>query len=511
MPADPSRHRFGPFELDLGTMRLLRQGQPLKLPRRALMLLAHLVERRHRVLTKAELLELLAPQHPTDVSELARQISVLRRLLGEEAVATAPGRGWQFMLPLLDDQALGALHLNPARLPDAAGTGTWPGEHRRPPLRPLYGREADLAALAAMLPERRLLSVVGREGVGKSQLVAHLFAHRPGVVWVDLSHLAAEPAAALASREWTLAALAHAVAAALGARHRAADPMADLTHALRLLDVPSLWLVFDETSQLALPPGLAAELSQTLLAASPALRLLWTATLPLELGGESVYRLHGLPSPALADAAHGTPAGGADHPPLEAAALTAALRQSAATRVLLAQARRFDPSYTVDLADPATAVALAALLQVLEGLPMALELAGARLPALGAPRLLQELRQHRSARGERGLLLHGVMDWTLARLTGDEHELLRRLGRLLDHRAGLPATVQGPPLPPGSFALDDLAARGTTGAAAVADTLDALADLALVQLVPGEGGVGDRFRVLGAWRSWERQHAAPPG
>lgn len=493
MPQSFVRYRFGSpsgaHELDPTTQRLLRDGKPLKLPARALELLQLLIEHRHRVVGKGELQELMAARREVDKAELMRLVSLLRRMLGDAAIATVPGRGWRFM-PMLEGDESTPLHLKLRQM--APSTSAPVDGLPRPSLRPLLGREADLAVLNALLPERRLISVVGREGVGKTQLVAHALAHRPGVAWVDLSrwkHWAAQgqengpdagpdagPEGGPASASFDAAnAVARAIAHTLGSRHATAEPLTDLCHALRLLEPPGLWLVLDGTTQSALPRDDVARAVQQLLAAAAPLRVILLATQPLAVPGEAVHRLQGLPLPAP----------GAD---------ATAARQSSAMRLLLAQARRVDRSYALELRDTPACAAAAQLVQWLEGLPMALELAGARLPALGPERLLQELVHHRAAlpseaTQQRASVLRLVMDWTLKRCTDAEVALLRELASRGERAVRAEAVDASAPVPLN------------------ADALDSLIDAAVLHLEPGASGSPssganaepDRYTLLAAW------------
>lgn len=451
------RYRFGPHEVDASTQLLLRDGQPSRLPGRALQLLIHLIERRHRVVGKAELADLLWPRR--DSAELARLVQVLRKLLGDEVIATLPGHGWRFM-PALVGEPMEPLRLVPAHVPQSAEAPLLPGELPRPHLRPLLGREADLAALAAMLPERRLLSLIGETGVGKTQLAAQLLAHRPGVAWVDLSRLPSSPE--------PRAALAVAVARTFGAHHPTPDPLADLAHGLRLLDAPSgLWLVLDEADPATLPREAAAAVVQVLLDAAPPLRVLWLGTQALGAAGESVYRLRPLPVP-------------------EADADATSARQSSALRLLLLQARHAERHFEIDLRDETACAAACRLVRHLEGLPMAIELAGARLPTLGSERVLLELQQQRQrAAGAQASPLAETVDWTLARLSRGELEVLQALCSASDRHAEVSLAQLG-------------AAADRPGAL---DALDALIEHAVVQLVPSPPSGGDRYALPALWRS----------
>jgi DNA-binding winged helix-turn-helix (wHTH) protein len=80
---------------------LLAEGLPVALGARALDVLLALVERRERLVTKEELLELAWPGLVVEENNLQVQISALRKILGAEAIATIPGRGYSFALELL--------------------------------------------------------------------------------------------------------------------------------------------------------------------------------------------------------------------------------------------------------------------------------------------------------------------------------------------------------------------------------------------------------------------------
>ena len=91
--------RFGSFELRPAERALRLNGHPCALGARAFDLLLALVERRERVVSKSELLDLAWPGLVVEENNLSVQISSLRRLLGNRAITTVPGRGYQFTLP----------------------------------------------------------------------------------------------------------------------------------------------------------------------------------------------------------------------------------------------------------------------------------------------------------------------------------------------------------------------------------------------------------------------------
>jgi len=90
--------RFGNVEVRPSTRELLLDGIPAKLGARAFDVLLALVERRDRVVGKNELLEVVWPGMVVEENNLQVQVSMLRKLLGPQAIATIPGRGYRFTL-----------------------------------------------------------------------------------------------------------------------------------------------------------------------------------------------------------------------------------------------------------------------------------------------------------------------------------------------------------------------------------------------------------------------------
>src|SRR4029453_2187001 len=97
--AEPVRspsYRFGNFDLRPVERRLLVNGEPVELGARAFDLLVALVERAGRVVAKEELLACVWPNLVVEENNLQVQVSALRKVLGEGAMATIPGRGYRF-------------------------------------------------------------------------------------------------------------------------------------------------------------------------------------------------------------------------------------------------------------------------------------------------------------------------------------------------------------------------------------------------------------------------------
>ena len=91
-------YSFGKFDFLPDERRLKKAGKEIPLGARAFDLLIFLVENRHRVVTNAEMLDAVWPDIAVEDSNLTVQVSALRKVLGADALATIPGRGYQFVL-----------------------------------------------------------------------------------------------------------------------------------------------------------------------------------------------------------------------------------------------------------------------------------------------------------------------------------------------------------------------------------------------------------------------------
>ena len=89
--------RFGRFELQVHERRLLVGGEPAALGARAFDLLLALAERPGRLVGKRALIDLVWPGLVVQDNNLAAQVSALRKVVGEEVIATIPGRGYRFV------------------------------------------------------------------------------------------------------------------------------------------------------------------------------------------------------------------------------------------------------------------------------------------------------------------------------------------------------------------------------------------------------------------------------
>jgi predicted ATPase/class 3 adenylate cyclase len=242
------------------------------------------------------------------------------------------------------------------------------------PATPFVGREIELEELRSLLERARLLTLTGPGGTGKTRLALQAAAaaadnYPDGVYWIPLAPLR-DPELVLAE-----------AAAVLGAQGALADHIAD-KHLLLLLDN------FEHVVEAAL--GLSE-----LLATCPNLRLLVTSRELLRLPGEQAY-------PVLP------------------------LAPEDGTALFLARARTVEPSFVADDAVPE-------LCARLEQIPLALELAAARVPVLPPRQLLGRLSQRldllRAGRGidQRQQTLRATIEWSYELLTESERGLFAQL------------------------------------------------------------------------------------
>ncbi len=394
-------HAFGEFRLVPDQRLLLWHDRPVKLGSRAFDLLSALVERRERVVSKQELLDLVWPHEDVGEANLAVHVMALRKVLGRTAIANVPGRGYRFTLPLEAATV--------ARIGGAAAHG--PSDHSRLPKRPdeLVGRAAEVRTLIELVERHTLVCVIGPGGVGKTRLAQHVAAllqesHESGerqerstaeTWWIEL--------ASLSDAAMVSASVAQVLRISHGPRR---DATAAVTTVLR--SSPAL-LVLDNGEHVV--EGIVA-LADALRRHAPAARLLVTSQEPLHLPFEQVMRLEPLDLP-IDDTLDGA-------------------RRSGAVALFEARARALAPGFEVQAAN---CVAVVDICSRLDGIPLAIELAAARLPLLGLDGLrsrlgerLKVLASHARTRLPRHQTLRATLDWSHGLLDDAEQRLLRRLG-----------------------------------------------------------------------------------
>jgi predicted ATPase/DNA-binding winged helix-turn-helix (wHTH) protein len=464
--------RFEQFELHPSSRQLLDKGVPARLGGRAFDVLMALVERRERLVTKNELLEVAWPGLVVEENNLQVQISTLRKLLGANAITTVPGRGYRFTASLAADPGahpgvqMAALVRTDERH-DKGDPEAGPARHTNVPgtLPPLFGRDDDLDALQGLLAAHRLVSIAGAGGIGKTAVAQRLLQQQVGTfadgAWlVELAPVT------------EAAGIVSAVTAAISFP---ADAGSSIDALARRLRGASLLLVLDSCEHLI---DAVAATALTLLAEVPGARLVTTTQEPLKLTEEQVYRLDTLRLPD------------------EGSSPEASL-ETGAVALFRERARAADPRFALN---DANLPAVIDVCRQLDGLPLAIELAAARVPLLGIEglhaRLDERLRILTAGRRlalRRHQTLRAAFDWSHGLLSKSEQAVFRRLGVMV-----------------GTFDLETAqcvaAADGIDGWA-VLDLLGLLVDKSLVIAEPGEP---PRYRLLESGRAFalERLHEA---
>lgn len=417
--------RVGEFELFPSERVLSAAGRPVELGARAFDLLSVLVESPGRLVTKAVLLERVWPKVIVDENNLPAQIASLRRVLGAQAIRTVPGFGYRLELQVSHGAvALAAAPAEPAWPAAIAPTPASPllpvppvldssqSQERGPRLSiprrtwpsrlgPLVGRENEVRDVQAALSRACLVTIVGVAGVGKTRLAQEILTLEAGkpdaaVAWIPLAPI--HDAQLITS----------AIALALGlSLPDGLDGFTALSQALERIPV---LLILDCAEHLA--DALATLLTE-LVSRARGVRALVTSQAPLGIAGEVVYRLAVLQVPDR-------------HAPQDE------IPYCSAIELFAQRASAADRSFAMSSTNTAL---VAEICRRLDGIPLALELAAARVPALGLATLLERLDDRfrllklaGHGADPRHDTLHAAFDWSYSLLPPAEQRIFNLLG-----------------------------------------------------------------------------------
>jgi predicted ATPase/DNA-binding SARP family transcriptional activator len=307
----------------------------------------------------------------------------------------------------LADEHVRILRAEPAEPPAAEATRT----NLRAELSSFVGRDRELAGVTASIGEFRLVTLIGPGGAGKTRLAAHaaracLDDMRDGVWMIEFAPIT-DPADVLAT-----------VLTALGVRERgivrtpAAAAPTEAGPRERLfasLSQREALLIFDNCEHLI---EATAELAAEILGACPGVRVLATSRAPLGVPGEVLWPVEPLALPP-----DGTPAD--------------ELGAYPSVRLFAQRAAAVRPGFAVTAAN---ADAVVRICRALDGMPLAIELAAARMRALSPEQIAERLGDRFAVLtgGSRTALprhqtLRAVVDWSWDLLDDDERALWRRL------------------------------------------------------------------------------------
>jgi predicted ATPase/DNA-binding winged helix-turn-helix (wHTH) protein len=452
--AEPARaYAFGAFRLVPARRALYQDGKEIDIRSRPFDLLLALIERRERVVSKDELLGLVWQGRIVEEGNLAVHIASLRKRLGDGVIATIPGRGYRFV-------AAAEVELEP---PVPSPKPPVSSNSLPRPLSRLIGRQEDVAAVSDRLQQYPLVTIVGPGGIGKTRVAIataeRIRGHHPDGVWfADLSPIG------------TPATVPMALCSMLGVEVSSSDAVHELSRALA---EKRALLILDCCEHLL---DAVAAVAETLLRACPALAILATSREPLRSEGESLYRL----GPLLAA-------------PPEADIRAEDVRGYPAAEMFIERATAADAAFALSNSQTTT---LMAICRRLDGIPLAIELAAARLPTLGLEHLAARLddRFNFLTDGRRTALprhqtLRATLDWSYQTLSESEIVVLRRLASFS-----------------GSFTLEAAEAVAASEDVPAAVVVERVSNLVAKSLIVREQfGDAVRYRLLDTTRDYVRE------
>jgi predicted ATPase len=420
---------------------LLEEGRPVRLGARAFDILVALARRPGELVSKQTLMAEVWPGTFVEGANLRVNIAALRKALGDtdaQLIRTDPGRGYRFTI-----RVDAVARTPPAPAPSAA----WPRHFPNPTTR-LVGRSEFVDQVAGQLPTRRLITLTGPGGIGKTRVAiacaqAMTGSYRDGIAFVDLTGATDQ------------ASVTAAVAESLG--------IADGDTVVQQLHGRQMLLVLDNCEHVI---QVAAELAERIITRSPGVQVLATSRESLRIFGELVRVLPPLPSP---------PAG---------VALTAAEALTYPAVELFVE--RVSATHEGFRLSDADAPLVGEICRRLDGVALAIELAAAQVDVLGVAWLAAHLddrlwilnRGPRTA-APRHQTLGSSLDWSYTLLSEQERSTLQSVAKF-----------------PGDFSLGDavtMAANNGVGEIQVVAALGGLVSKSLAML--DVSGVLPRYRL----------------
>lgn len=359
---------------------------------RAFDLLLLLVQQAGVVVNSRELMRAVWPNINVEEANLRVQMGLLRKALSQcgdsrRMIETIPLRGYCFVLPVRHHPS--NLETPSSKLPADSALPTL--------LNPTIGREDTIEIVHTALDEHRLVTITGPGGIGKTTVAIatakrYAVGYKGEIAFVELSRVVDGAQAA------------QRIADALGIDARS-DALAALCELLR---VRELLLILDTCEHLVEP---IANLAEFLLTNCDNVKLLVTSREALRATGEWTYRLPSLTFPAIGEEINS-----------ENVATFTAIN-------LFVERARSTTRFDVESAD---LLILAEICRRLDGIPLALEFAAARVADLGLARIAAHLDDRFSilTRGRRTALprhrtLSATIDWSFSLLSDNEQRMLR--------------------------------------------------------------------------------------
>jgi predicted ATPase len=422
-------------------------------------ILIALIEHPGQVLSKDALISRVWPNTIVEEANVKVHVSALRRAIGDGSggkryIVTVPGRGYSFVAPVTVEPIEAA--------PPQVSLAKRSHNLSTPPPR-LIGRSDVVSDLVRNLPQLRILTIAGPGGIGKTSvalaIAEELIARSETEVWlVDLSPIG----------DGRL--VPSALAAVLGLEIHSDTPLPGLVNALR---ERQMVIVLDNCEHLL--DG-AALLASALRQGTIGVHVVATSREPLRIQGEHVHHLRPLASP-----------------PPSADLTTAEARGFSAMELFVERATASSSEFEFN---DGTAPIIANICHKLDGIPLAIEFAAARVGVLGvhglASRLEDRLRLFGSSRravAARHRTMRATLDWSYDLLSEAEKRTLNRLAIF----AG------GFTLPAAGLALGDLDSKEE-------DVITHVLELVAKSLIAADvRGDESRYRLLDTTRAYARE------
>ncbi|HBK09572.1 MAG TPA: transcriptional regulator, partial [Acetobacteraceae bacterium] len=426
-----------------------------------------LIESPGSIVSKDDLMARVWPSRVVTEANLQTQILALRQALGADRglIRTVAGRGYQFIgdiqivSPDLDKLVSGGL---PLAADDAIVVPT----NLPQPVSELIGRVAEIEEISNLVSAGRLVTLAGTGGIGKSRLAIaaarQLLPQFPDGVWLAEFSPLSDPSLVPAT-------VATSIGLELGGGELSAQRVAQALATRRLL------LVLDTCEHLI---DAAAAMAEALLRTGTTAQIIATSREPLRAEGEQLYRV-----PPLA-----VPADGAED-----------LSEYGAVRLFIERARAAESGLMLNEHQAAT---IAAICRRLDGIPLAIEMAAARVATLGVEELAKRIddRLHLLTGGRRTALprhqtLRETLDWSHELLAESERVLLRYLSVFA-----------------GAFSLEAVGAVMANVGTASPEVVDGLSSLVAKSLVVAEVDASHpRYRLLDTTRAYAAEKLAESG
>jgi predicted ATPase/DNA-binding winged helix-turn-helix (wHTH) protein len=443
---------FPPFRLDISNQQLFRGEAAIPLRAKTFSVLRCLLEHADRLLTKDELLDAVWPGTSVTDTVLKVCIREIRQALNDDQkdpkfIATVHRTGYRFIG-----------EVRPSRLPLY--------------LTSFVGRERQITELQHTVRKSRLVTLIGSGGSGKTRLAGEVAAQLTDdfeeLWWIELASLS-DPAL-----------VPQVFASVLEVREQPGHAITD-TLASHLSRAGRQMIVVDNCEHLI---SACALLIDKLLRSAPELKILATSRESLGIAGELTYVVPPLSTP------HGTPELGFEE-----------LTNFEAVRLFAERAASVMPAFSLT---PDNGPALMQICNRLDGIPLAIELAAARVRVLSLEQIatrLDDCFRLLSAGSRTDLPRHqtlrATIDWSHDLLSEKERALLRRLSVFA-----------------GSFtlaAVEEICADQLIGANEVLDLLAHLVDKSLVVSLDRQSAFEKRYRLLETVRQYAAEQLSITG